>query len=354
MSNNSNTVTCHYYGIDFLRTFSCFAIIIMHIYANGSFDLLSNTAGIIISSFDSLVYLFMMISGFGVCSGYYNKVKENTIDYNKFYKKRYMKTIPFFGVCLLLAVIIEHSVQTLIEAFMELTLSFGLLPNNTLETIGVSWFLGIVFCFYFMFPFFVFLTYNRKRALLMLIISIVINYLCEYYFFTEKFVVKGFLVRHSFLYCTPYLITGMIVFLFVDRIKSIIGKYKWQAVLGMSILIVMYYFVPNRIGMITVFTLKNIILYFTILCVAISFDIKLFNNRLIVYLSSISLEMYLCQMILFRLAERAKLLYIFGKGWVAFIFSSLLIIILIILFVECYRRMCIILKKIKQNEVKNR
>ncbi|KDS55941.1 acyltransferase domain protein [Phocaeicola vulgatus str. 3975 RP4] len=51
---------------------------------------------------------------------------------------------------------IGFSKGSLFEAFMNCTLVFGLLPNNSLEVIGVGWFLGTVFLFYMLFPFFVF------------------------------------------------------------------------------------------------------------------------------------------------------------------------------------------------------
>ena len=84
---------------------------------------------------------------------------------NKFYSKRYRRTVPFFAILILLDLVIEFSPETLCEGFMEITMLFGFLPNNTLSTIGVAWTLGAIFAFYIIFPFIVFLLYNKKEEL---------------------------------------------------------------------------------------------------------------------------------------------------------------------------------------------
>ena len=37
----------------------------------------------------------MIISAFGMCCGYYNKIENNEISVNEFYKKRFQKILPF-------------------------------------------------------------------------------------------------------------------------------------------------------------------------------------------------------------------------------------------------------------------
>ena len=45
----------------------------------------------LIPSFTNLVFLFMIVSGFGMCCGYYQKFKDQKISVVDFYKKRYNK-----------------------------------------------------------------------------------------------------------------------------------------------------------------------------------------------------------------------------------------------------------------------
>ena len=162
----------------------------------------------------------MMISGFGMCNGYYRELKTGTCDLNKFYSKRYRRTVPFFAILILLDLVIEFSPETLCEGFMEITMLFGFLPNNTLSTIGVAWTLGAIFAFYIIFPFIVFLLYNKKRGIMSFVISLAITYMCQCYFMTDRFVTEDFVMRHSFLYCLPFFLIGGIVYLYKDEMNN--------------------------------------------------------------------------------------------------------------------------------------
>ncbi|MBR4627230.1 MAG: acyltransferase [Ruminococcus sp.] len=344
----SETKKIHYYGIDLLRAFCCIAIIIMHIRANSAYNLSGYVYDTIIASWTQFVYLFIMISGFGMCVGYYSKVKDGKLDVNSFYGKRYAKIIPFFGFLLLISLVMERNGSTAVESFMEITLAFGLLPNNHLETIGVSWTLGVIFLFYFLFPFIVFLTYDRRRAVMSFLISIAVNYACVYYFFTDKFVVDGFAFRHCFIYCLPFFLGGVLIYLFREPILAFVTKYKIVMFLIMAAMVAAYYALPDEIGDVSIFTVKNLLISMTILSFAIGCNGKICNNKVVSYLSSISMEMYLCQMVLFRVAEKAHLLYRFGKGWLSFCVCCVIVIALIIVFVECFRFGCKLLSALKK------
>ncbi len=197
-----------YENIDFLRAISCFAIIAMHIQANTEYKINGFVWKTIVPSWTWLVYLFLIISGFCMCCGYYEKFIDQTIDVNQFYLKRFKKTVPFFACLVILAVIMEHSVAGLYEGLMEVTMAYGLLPNNELSVLGVSWTLGVIFLFYMLFPYFVFLIRNKRRAWGTLAVTLLINQMCSQYFFTEKFVIDTFTPRHSLLFCTPFFIGG--------------------------------------------------------------------------------------------------------------------------------------------------
>lgn len=87
----------HYNSIDGLRALACLGIILMHIEANTEYRL--NGSFLFdrcIPSLTWLVYLFFIISGFGMCAGYLEKFWKGTIDLETFYKKRYRKILPFF------------------------------------------------------------------------------------------------------------------------------------------------------------------------------------------------------------------------------------------------------------------
>lgn len=64
----------HYGAIDGLRVFSAIGIVLMHVLANGKYAVSGFVFDSIIPSFTNLVFLFMVISGFAMCCGYYDRM----------------------------------------------------------------------------------------------------------------------------------------------------------------------------------------------------------------------------------------------------------------------------------------
>lgn len=119
-----------YYGaIDGLRTIACIGIVMMHIKANNAYEITGFVYDTLIASFTNFVFLFMVISAFGMCCGYLDKILNNEISLESFYRKRYSKILPFFTTLVLLDIVISPSKAALIEGFANVTLLFGLFPN---------------------------------------------------------------------------------------------------------------------------------------------------------------------------------------------------------------------------------
>ena len=137
-----------YNSINGLRSIACIGIILMHVKANINYKLDSEALNTIISSFTQFVYLFFIISAFSMCCGYYEKIKNNEISMNEFYKKRFSKILPFFSFLVLIEIVTERTFSSIYEGFMDITLLFGFLPVNDLSVIGVAWFLGVFFFFF--------------------------------------------------------------------------------------------------------------------------------------------------------------------------------------------------------------
>ena len=87
-----------YEGIDGLKAYAILGIVLMHVLSNSNFNLTGFVFKNLIPSFTNLVFLFMMVSGFGMCCGYYQKFKDKQIDINEFYKKRYNNMAIFCNV----------------------------------------------------------------------------------------------------------------------------------------------------------------------------------------------------------------------------------------------------------------
>ncbi len=331
----------HYSSIDGLRAISCLGIILMHIQANTNYTLQGNFIyDKFIPSLTWLVYLFIMISGFGMCTGYLSKFQNNSVNLETFYKRRYAKILPFFGFLLIIAIVIEHNLKAVYEASVEFLLLHGLLPNNAVSVLGVCWTLGVIFLFYLLFPAFSVLMKSKKRAWISLAISLWISFVCEQHFFTKYFVTKSFAPRHSFIYCIPLFIAGGLIYLYKNEIQRICSKYRWIT-LGLCIgYTALWYVIPNG-GIQIVFYLKSLLLFCMWLSYAIGVESKFLSSKPLKFLSGISMEMYLAQMIIFRIVEKLHLMYIFGNsgigGWISLLFTFILTVIGLIAFIQCYK-----------------
>ena len=200
-----------YEGIDGLKAYAIIGIALMHVLANGEYGIGGFVFERLIPSFTNLVFLFMMVSGFGMCCGYYQKIVDQKISIEDFYKKRYIKIWPYF-------------------ALANLTLCQGLLPNAKISVIGVSWTLAVIFVFYLLFPFFCFLLENKKRAWLVFICAVIYNFMCSTYFFDESHIADraavNFSARTNILYCAVYFIAGGLIFLYRKELAEFASKYR--------------------------------------------------------------------------------------------------------------------------------
>ena len=287
-----------YHSIDWLRTIGCMGIVAMHVRANTSYDISGFLYNRIVLSFTDFVYLFMAVSSFGLCCGYYQKFIDGSIDLEKFYRKRYAKILPFFVVLILIDLCVSFSLDSLMQGLVEVTLFQGFIPVE-FTVIGVGWFLGVVFIFYLLFPFFCVLLKNKRRGWLSFFIAIGLCFICEYYFQLD---------RHNFAYSFCYFFIGGLVFLYKDRIRS----KKWHVFAVILVLsIVLYYLNIN--------TITRSILTAAILSFAVSLDIRSFKP--VAFISSISMEIYLCHMAVFRGLQRIHLTELFGNGAIQYLIT---------------------------------
>jgi len=247
-----------------------------------------------------LVLLFMMVSAFGMCCGYYERVKAGQIKPSEFYKKRYVRVLPFFALLVCIDLIVSPSWSSVAEAFSDVTLVFGLYPATDIKVIGVGWFLGTIFVFYMLFPFFTFLIDNKRRAWFVLLLAIVWQLLMVYYYNAKS--------NAQILYVAPYFIVGGLIYLYRESIAALFEKRSCMRWLGLAVcllLTIVFYTIPNI--HVTFFgrDLPRTILYAAWLCYAIGTSQWLLNNKLTAYLSGISMEIYLCHMVIFRVVEKA-------------------------------------------------
>ena len=291
----------HYYGIDWLRAMACIGIVMMHIQANNTYQLTGFIAEKMTPSFTDFTFLFMTISAFGMCFGYYAKVKSGKVNWVDFYKKRYMKVLPFFSVVVLMDIVFNHDLTSIVEAIPNLTLTRGFFPNE-IEQIGVAWFLGLVFVFYAIFPLFCAMLNSKKSGWVFFAVSLLLN-----------FVVASFyeIGRSNIIYSLPFFFAGGLIYLYRDKVKN------WYICLTLLILSIFIYYVIGG-----VYSCLLVSVAFLLLAISIGGG----YSRIVSFISGISMEIYLSHMVVFRLVEKMRLNIMFGNGWLQYLITCALVI----------------------------
>lgn len=237
----------HYGAIDGLRMIAAFGIAMMHIQANSNYEISGYVYNTVIPSFTNFVFLFMTVSAFGMCCGYYDKILKGRVDFSEFYGKRFKKILPFFGTLVLLDIIISPSVASLYEGFVDLTLLFGFL-QKPISVIGVGWFLGLVFVFYLIFPFFCVLIENKIRAWMAFAVSLLYNFVCANYFEIG---------RTNILYSACFFLAGGLIYLYREEIAKL---NKWIALGVSGGTVVLYYLIGGNV-MICLLVSSTLLIY---------------------------------------------------------------------------------------------
>ena len=306
------TTKNRYDAIEGLRAYSAIGIVLMHVLANGKYAICGVVFDTIIPSFTNLTFLFMIISGFSMCCGYYDKIINNKITLSEFYSKRFAKAWPFFALLCVFDFIISPSVNSLREVFANLTLCFGLLPNANISVIGVGWFLGLVFVFYLIFPFFCYLVSDKRRAWFSFVVALAFNLFCSDYFGIE---------RTNIMYSAMFFLAGGLIFIYREELEKISNRYQY-IILVLCLVTVIGYFVLGDL-------VVTMLVMFSVWLIYVIGNSKkgILLNPVTKYLSAISMEIYLSHMVIYRVIEKVGLIHIFGQGVLSYIFTSVVIIV---------------------------
>ena len=310
----------HYGAIDGLRTIACIGIVMMHVRANSGYEVTGFAYNTVIPSFTNFTFLFMTISAFGMCCGYYEKMLNGQLDLSRFYGKRFQKILPFFSVLVLLDVVLSPSRQALYEAFADLTLLFGFLPDaGNISVIGVGWFLGLVFVFYLCFPFFCVLIQNKRRAWLAFAVSLIYTFVCEQYFNVG---------RQNILYSGCFFLAGGLIYLYRNELSNL---NQWMVLAAVFVVAVLYYQTGGGVWQCLLVSII-LLIYAIILRGGTANTHSILQNRLTKFISGISMEIYLSHMVMFRVVEKTGLNQMFGNGVLQYIVTVILVLAATIVF----------------------
>jgi peptidoglycan/LPS O-acetylase OafA/YrhL len=322
-----------YDNLDGLRAYAAIGIVLMHVLFNGDYGLGGFVFRRLIPSFTDLVFVFMVISGFSLCCGYYEKIVNGKIDLGKFYAKRFFKVWPFFAAMCLVDFLMSPGKETAYEFLADLTLCFGLIPNANIGVIGVGWFLGLVFVFYFLFPFICGLLSNKKSAWLAFAVSLVLSGLCALHFGAE---------RSSFAYSGVFFMAGGMIYLYREPLHRFVSRLGWILMTGLLVAALGgYYFFGSQL---------HWQLLVSVLMVMLTIGKKnvLLHNPVTKKLSEISMEVYLCHMLVFRVLEKLKVINLFPSKLLSYAVAAVATVVGAVLVSLVAKKILSLLEKLFQ------
>lgn len=314
-----------YGALDGLRAYAAIGIVLMHVLSNIGVKPTKNyLTGTLIPWFTDFTLMFMVVSGFSLCCGYYDRVKTGAITPNSFYKKRYMRILPFFACLCLLDLVMSPSIDQVFNLFANLTLCFNFIPNVHIPMIGVGWFLGLVFVFYLLFPFFVFMLDNKRRGWLSLVIALVFAGLCTIHSYNVDIPVPK-IGRTNIIYTMPLFMAGGMIYLYRDKLK--LEGIKQYLFLSLCIVLSVLFFVFHEVRKTGFGALvSEMVLFGSWLIYALGSKDLILNNRVVRFISGISMEMYLCHMVMFRVVEKVHLERFIADGDILYALTCILVI----------------------------
>lgn len=296
-----------YPAIDGLRAYSAIGIVLMHVLANLPARPTDNflTATLIPWCTD-LTLLFMVVSGFSMCCGYYDRIKSGSITPDEFYRRRYGRILPFFALLCLADLSVSRSWTSCADLFANLTLCFNLLPQENISMIGVGWFLGVVFLFYLFFPFFVFMIDNKRRAVVSFVASTALAGIATVYTFNPT-IAEPEIGRTDIVYVMPLFLAGGLVYLWRDSLGRAVSCHRRLAAVVVLASATAFFAFPafrsSNFGHLA----ADMSLFAIFLVYSLGSTDIVLNNRLVRFISSISMEVYLCHMLVYRVIERVHI-----------------------------------------------
>ena len=303
----SNIVVKKYDAIDGLKVIACLGVILVHMRSNGGYVLNPNVVTII-DLCKSMLNLFFIVSAFGMCCGYYNRILENKIDFNSFYKKRFVRVLPFFAILVLIDVFMKPTMNKIYEGFADITLVFGF-TGKRLSVIGVGWFLGLIFIFYLIFPFFCVLIKNKRRAWIVLVLA------CAWHFVAATYFKLG---MSNILFSGVFFVVGGLIYLYRDRIEKI---NRW-IMLGIVVISMAACIMSNRNYWVSIVMLSAIVMY----AISVNGKFTILDNKVFKFIAGISMEIYLSHMVIFRVVEKLGLTHKYGNGPLQFTITTIAVI----------------------------
>lgn len=280
--------------INFLRGFSIFTIVLMHLVQ--SYDIPSWLMKA--TSFGGAgVHVFILCSGFGLYLSYLHK----PLGYKDFIKKRFGRIyFPMAVVCLLTAVWMMYQGKDVLMPLLGNLLLFKMfVPELESSMGGQMWFISTIIQFYVAWPLIVKLMNVKRGLLYALLISLMWSTLVGLLGFGEERVWNSFFLQYLWEFCL-----GMKLAEVYLKRPAALNAPQWEILIPVCIVAMMmtgvlgwlgfpwklYNDIPSLVG----YTSFALILY--------KLGISQINN-LFVFTNKFSYEWYLVHMLVFQVLQ---------------------------------------------------
>lgn len=312
-------------SLSILRIFGAFLIVTMHVYVLGSFAFNNSYVDLIVRHLSCFVELFFLLSGFSISCGYFDRILNGSFnDIKKYYISRFIKIVPLFLIINLIEMVLTFEFpQSLVYVFSNMTMLFGFMSNAAMPVASLGWTLGVIFCFYLLFPFIVSIMSSRKGEIIALIISFLLFVVMKYFF-----VQTG--ERQNIILWLFHFVLGVSIYKNINIFRKMESKI-WIFVLYIVFVVcaTVGYFalVANSfdVSLITPFLFSAWIIMF------LNFNGEIFEKTFFKYVGTISFDVYLLQMLVFRFVEKCGAVSYFKQF--DFGFFVVLVIVLMILII---------------------
>lgn len=188
------------------------------------------------------------------------------------------------------------------------------------------------FAFYLIFPFYCVLLKTRRRAWGAFGVSVLMNYAFGFYFD---------LGRTNIVYSFCHLMAGGLIYLYREELERFSRKYGAIALLMVLGAVVAYFLVGGN-------TVTMLLVSVLLLVYALGRTRGGLQNPVTKFISSVSMEIYLCHMVIFRVVERMGFNTIIGNGWVQYAVTVVIVLVgAVIFFCNCEENIGLALGKSK-------
>lgn len=174
----------------------------------------------------------------------------------------------------------------------------------------------MIFVFYLIFPFFCWLIENKRRAWISFGISLIYNFVCDQYFEIG---------RTNILYSGCFFLAGGLIYLHREQIEDLFDNRKRIMLLAVAVSVAFYYIVGGDAMMCLL--VSSVLLMYALLKSG-----GVLDNSITHFFSSISMEIYLSHMVVFRALEKIKINTVIGDGWIQYVFTVTVVLFGAILF----------------------